>query len=347
MLRALEEELANTLRTRSRADMERLLADEFVLRGSPDVDRATWMDEALRRCWGERFDIERFDTRAEESTALVSFVLTFHVHPDTCQPGTFRSLITDIWTRDAGAWRLRLRHASAVGDGVALQFAAVPDTPPRWVLLSELSFVSTAGNTSTTSAGAASDLTRQTAASSTQLRFAFITTEADEMTQARATTFQARHGITLRKQLEVFGRTAYLRDRFAGIDDRVSAEAGVAVKTGRPPRHSLTLESGVGFTAEERVAAATLRFATATGTARYRWQIAPGTDVRDELAVTADVTESRNWRAANAAALNVALTRLLSLKISNDFEYRNLPVLNFRRADVRTSAAVVVTLRAR
>jgi putative salt-induced outer membrane protein YdiY len=113
------------------------------------------------------------------------------------------------------------------------------------------------------------------------------------------------------------------------------------------PRHQLTFEGGVGFTAEERVAADTLRFATGTGTARYVWQVATGSEFREEVGLIADLGEGRNWRAANAAALSVALTRLLSLKISNDIEYRNLPVFGFRRTDMRTAAAIVLTLRAR
>jgi hypothetical protein len=35
------------------------------------------------------------------------------------------------------------------------------------------------------------------------------------------------------------------------------------------------------------------------------------------------------------------------LKVPNDIEYRNLPVMGFERTDVRTAAAVVLTLRAR
>ena len=326
--------------------MERLLAQDFVLRGTPDVDRDAWIKEALARCWGDRFDIDDFDARIDGSTAVTSFVLTFHVNPETCAPGILRSMITDVWAREGDTWRLRIRHSTApVGPGVAAQFGVVPEVPPRWVLLSELSFVSTAGNTETATIGAASDLARQTPASSSRFRLAFVSTSANDVTQARATTLQARHGITLRENLEVFGRGGYARDRFAGIDNRAAVDAGLAWTTGRQPRHQVTLEAGAGFTAEDRVAADTLRFATGTGTARYVWQIAAGTELREEAAFTADLGDGRNWRGANSAAISVALNRLLSLKVSNEFEYRNLPVLGFRRSDSRTAAAVVLALR--
>jgi putative salt-induced outer membrane protein YdiY len=346
VLRTLEGELAETLRTKARADMERLLADNFVLRATPDVDRESWIREALDRCWGDRFDIDEFRVRVDGPTAVTSFVLTSQVNPVTCGPATLRSLITDVWVREGDSWRLSIRHSSAAGNGLAVQYAVVPDAPPRWLWSSELSFVSTAGNTSTRTTGLGSDLGRQTDRSSSHLRFAYVSSSADDVTQARATALQARHAVNLRPHLAVFGRGAYARDRFAGIDNRVALDVGLAYTTGRAPRHQLTFEGGAGFTAEDRVAADTLRFATVTGTARYVWQLAVGSELREEAAIIADLSESQNWRAANAAAIVVAINRRLSLKVSNDIEYRNLPVFGFRRTDARTAADLVITLRA-
>jgi len=214
-------------------------------------------------------------------------------------------------------------------------------------LLSELSFVSTAGNTSTTTTGLASDLTRQTDASTSHLRFAYVSSVVDDVTEARATTVQGRHAINLREHFAFFARAGYTRDRFAGIDNRVGVDVGLAYTTGRAPRHQLTFEGGAGFTAEDRIAEETLRFATATGTVRYVWQIAAGSELRDEAGIISDLSDGQNWRAANAAALSVAITQLLSLKVSNEVEYRNLPVTGFERTDVRTAAAVVLSLRKR
>ena len=346
VLRKLEQELADTFRTKARADMERLLAATFVLRATPDVDRETWIREALGRCWGDRFDIDEFTTRLDGPTAITSFVLTSYVNPETCQPATIRSLITDLWQRDGDTWRLNLRHSSAAGSGIAAQFAVVPDTP-RWLVLSELSFVSTAGNTSTRTTGLASDLTRKTDRSASHVRFTYISSVSDDVTQARATTLQARHGYNLREHLAIFARGGYTRDRFAGIDNRIALDVGLAYTVGKAPRHQLTFEGGVGYTAEDRIEEETLRFATGTGTARYVWQIATGSEFREEVAFISDLSEADNWRAGNAAALSVAINRLLSLKVSNDVEYRNLPVTGFERTDVRTSAAVVLTLRRR
>ena len=347
-LLARERALAATLGTRARDDMERLLADDFVLRGSPDVPRETWIREALTRCWGDRFDIDDFSARVEGDTAVASFLLTFYVHPDTCAPAVLRSLVTDVWTRVGDVWRLRVRHSSAPpAGGVASQFGLVPEIPPRWILSSELSLVATAGNTSTRTLGAGSDLRHQQGGATSRLQFTYVSSVAEGVTRARATTFQGRHGIRIRQGVEIFGRAAYARDVFAGIGNRAAFDGGVAVSTGRPPRHRVTLEGGAGATVEDRIGVETLRFGAGTGTVRYAWQVAAGSELQEELSVTVDLGRPANWRATNALALSLGLTRLLSLKVASGVEYRHQPVPGFRRADMRTSAALVVTFRAR
>lgn len=36
--------------------LDALLSDDFVLRSSPDVDRDTWIENAVALCWSDRFD---------------------------------------------------------------------------------------------------------------------------------------------------------------------------------------------------------------------------------------------------------------------------------------------------
>lgn len=345
-LRALERALVDTLATRSRADMERLLADDYVLRGAPDIDRETWIREALARCWGTRFDIDDFRARIEGDAAIASFILTFYVHPETCAPGVLRSLVTDVWTREDGRWRLRVRHSSAPpAGGLAAQFGVVPERPPRWVLSSELSMVATAGNASTRTLGLAAEFTHQSDRTASRIQASYVSSEAGAVTSARATTFQARHGFKLQPALEVFGRVGYARDRFAGIGNRASLDLGFGYTTGRERRHRLTVEGAGGFTSEDRIPAETLRFGAGTGTIRYIWQMAAGSTLQDELSLVADFGEARNWRATNALGLTLGLTHVLSLKVSSGVEYRNLPVPGFRRTDLRTSAALVLVWR--
>lgn len=347
-LLGLEHALATTLLTRDRAVMERLLDDAFVLRSEPDTNRATWMDNAVARCWGDRFEIADFKTHASEDIAVTSFELTLHVNPATCQPATIRSLVTDVWVLTENGWRLRVRHSGppvAATSGVAGQYALLPQRAPTWKLNGELSFVATGGTTSTRTLGLASDLWHQEAGKTTRVQVSFVTSEADNATRARVIDSQARHGVTVGDGLDVFGRVAYTRDRFAGIASRTVLESGVSWTAADTPVHTLALEASGGFTAEAQIGSPDQRFAVTTGAMSYRRKITPTSEINDDVSVTADLVSIDNWRMRNALNFQATLTRLLSLKLSHAFEYRNVPVPGFGRLDTRTSASLVFSFR--
>jgi putative salt-induced outer membrane protein len=343
----LERALAGTLQTRDRGVMESLLDEDFVLRSEPDIGRATWIDNALTKCWGDRFEITNFTVHEQKDARVATFTLTMYVNPANCQQATIRSLITDVWIAHEGAWRLRVRHSGPpiASTSVAGQFGFTPQPTPRWKVDSELSFVGTAGNTSTQTVGLASDLVHQRERTTSRVQASLVSSETDGIARARAMDIQARHSVDLRDALAIFGRLTYARDRFAGIDSRVALDMGVAYTAVDSPVHTLTLEAGGGITSEGRVETEDLRFAVATGTLAYGRKITPGLEVRDELGLTADLMSGSNWRAKNALTLQATLTRMLSVKLSHAIEHRHEPVPGFGRTDSRTSAALVFSFR--
>lgn len=349
-VRLLESTLVEAMHARDRERLESVLAADFVLRGAPDIDRETWLQNAITLCWGERSDIESFRARRQGRVVIASFELTFYVDPGSCQAAVVRSLVTDIWVREPDGWRLKVRHAGAPpassGD-IAAQYRIVPEPPPTWEASTEFSAVATGGNTSTRTLGLGAQLTHRTARQRTELRTRFLTSQVDDVTSAQALTADGRHGFNLTERFQVFGETSYARDRFAGIDDRVTGTAGVAYTVPLPRTQSLTLEGGLGWTTEQRLDLATLRFATATGAVDYTWTIVPGTELREEAAFNADLESSANWRTSNTTALRVTLTRVLSLRASHAIEYRRTPVAGFGRSDMRTAVAIVFSMTRR
>jgi putative salt-induced outer membrane protein len=343
---ANERALAAAMHVREAAPLERLLAGDFVLRGAPDVDRTTWIRNALTLCWGSRSDIDHFDVRDFGDVVVASFELTFYVDPATCQPAVLRSLVTDTWVRRVDGWMLAVRHSAAPPvSGVAGQFGAVPQAPPTWEVTGELSLVATGGNSSTRTLGAGSDMTHRGRRVTTLASIAFITSEADAITRARSLSMHARPAVRLGPRTELFVRGAFERDRFAGIAGRITTDAGLSYTAPLPRRQSLRLEAGAGFTSEERLAAADARSGVLTGALGYGWIVRPGSEVRQDVAVTSDLTAARNYRGTSTTEIALTVTRLVSLKASMAIEYRNRPVPGFRRTDMRTAAALVLTFR--
>lgn len=341
-IRTNERALADALHARDGARLDGLLAPDFVMRGAPDLDRDAWMTNAAALCWGDRSDIEGFTARPLGDIVVATFELTFYTDPVSCQPAVLRSLITDVWRRGPDRWRLAVRHsAPPPAPGVAGQFGLVPEVPPRWEATSDLSLVATAGNTSTRTLGLGAAVVHRADGSNTRGSVAFVTSDADGLTRARSLTTQARHGRRLRPALELFGRAGFARDRFAGIEGRLTGEGGLAYLAPLSPAHKLTAEGSLGVVAEERLDAIDLRFASLNGALSYLWTFRPGAEFTEEMGITADLETGSNWRGTSATALSVRLTRLLSLKLSHALEYRHLPVPGFGRTDTRTAAAVV------
>ncbi len=347
-LMAREQALVAALQARDQPAMEQLLDDQFVLRANPDINRSTWIQNAVTHCWGDRFEMSGIKADVQDAVGIVTFELTLHVNPVNCQPATIRSLITDVWVYADGGWRLRVRHSGptpAAPSGIASQYGLLPQLPPTWIVASELSFVGTGGNTSTQTLGLNGSVIHQLVGASTRAQVSFITSEANHVTQARSIDMQARHGVDVREGLGVFGRVAYTRDRFAGLSNRASVDSGLSYTAVDTPLQTLTLEGTGGFTAENHIGSPNLRYALASGSLGYWRKITPLADVRDDVSFSADLMSAPNWRTTNALTFQATLTHLLSLKLAQSFEYRNVPVPGFKRLDTRTSVSLVFSFR--
>ena len=75
------EYLADGLHARDRVQLESLLAEDYVLRGSPDIDRETWLQNAVKLCWGDRSSLNQFRARHQDDVVIASFEFTFYVNP--------------------------------------------------------------------------------------------------------------------------------------------------------------------------------------------------------------------------------------------------------------------------
>jgi putative salt-induced outer membrane protein YdiY len=346
-IRASEEALAKGLHARNRSQLESLLAPDFVLRSTPDIDRETWLRNAVGLCWGDRSDIQTFKARSLNGVVVATFELTFYVDPATCRPSVLRSLVTDVWARREGRWQLLVRHSAAPPEGsdVASQYGVVPEPPPKWDGNSELSILATGGNTSTRSIGVGSDLTHRNAGRTSAASIAFFTNDIDGVTEARSITARTRHGIQVRDRLEIFGEGSYRRDRFAGVDDRFVLTGGVSYAATFRRSHVITADGGFGFTNEDRLDGRHLRFATATGTVHYAWEMKPKAAFTQEIRLNADLNAAANWHGTTRTSVTVTVSRILSLRFSHALEYRNAPVTGFGRTDTRTAAALVFSFR--
>ena len=336
-----EEQLAAALIVKDVATFERLLADDFVLRGAPDVDRATWITNAVELCWGDTFDISDLLVGTDsDHQAVVTFVLTTPLDPGTCAPAIVRSLVTDVWRREPDGWRLVLRHSGPTG-GVAQQFTRIEPPPPRWERTGELSLVGTGGNTDTQTLGVGGAILWRPGAWVTQARTAYVRSSNASVDTAESLVIDLRQSHQVSERVDIHASAAYLADRFAGIDHRTTVAAGVGWLAFDAASQSLTLDVGAGVTNEVRLATDDLTFPVGTLGVLYRWQLSRTSVFTQQALVTADLGNAANWRLQNSANVTVTVTRLLSFKLGHELRRTNQPVPGFRTTDTVLSAALV------
>lgn len=343
-LRAAEEQLAAALVAKDAGTLERLLAPGFVMRGAPDITRGEWIANALKLCWGERADISDFRVvDATADPALVTFVLTTGRDPVSCERATVRSLITDVWERRDGAWQLVLRHSGPAG-GVAAQFAAEAAPPPLLEGSAELSLVDTGGNADTQTVGSGGSLIWRPGVWTTDARVSFVRSMAGGVETAKTFTAGVRQSRALSPRLDVFARAEHLANEFAGIDNRVSLDAGLGYRWLEGPAHTLRTDAGAGYSRETRLSGDDLSFALATAGAAYQWTVTSALTLADTTLFTASLQDGEDWRFRNMFSITSSLARRLSIKVSHEINVANAPAPGFGRTDTVLSAALVLGL---
>jgi len=341
-VRALEDALARGLVEKDRAALDGLLAPGFVLRGNPDVDRATWLDNAVSLCWGDEATIDEFSIVSLGDGIVATFTLTTDRHPTTCEPAVVRSVITDLWRPTGGAWRLVLRQSGPGGTKIEQQAEVSEPPPPRWETSGELSFVSTSGNTSTQTLGVHGDVTNRSGAWLSTGKVAFVRAETDGEENARSLGIDGRVSRDLTPRVGLFGHAGYLRDTFAGIEHRVGVDGGLTWTFVALEPHELALDAGVGYTHESRLEEADKSFATGTLALAYKWAITDTAEIANDAGFTANLQDGPDWRFTDTVSVSAALNRTLSLKVSYQVKHLNRPVPGFKKTDAIASAAIVV-----
>jgi putative salt-induced outer membrane protein len=225
----------------------------------------------------------------------------------------------------------------------APQTPPAPTTPPPlWERKAELSLVGTTGNTDTQTIGAGASLVWRPAPWTTEAKVAFVRNEANDELTARSLVADFRQARALTERVDAFVRLGYLSNEFAGIDARTSIDGGIAYKLLTGPIHTLRVDTGLGYSHEDRINAPDLSFVLANFGSAYKWQISPTADITEAAILSLSLEDADDRRFSNTFALTAALTRLFSLKLSHELKFTNAPVPDFEKTDTQLSVALVV-----
>lgn len=220
---------------------------------------------------------------------------------------------------------------------------ASAQTPARpWTDAADFSAILTTGNSETKNFAlsnkyvykwSVSDFTFDAAALRTATTVRTLTnpdgtvTETDTSdTTAESYALGAKYRHEISGSLFWYASSAWLRNRFAGIDDRESAGAGVGYRFFKTDVQSLVGETGLDYTDESRVGGDSASFAGARAYLAYERLLSKTSKLTTDLEVLENIDDTKDLRAKSVTALTASLNARTALKLSYTLLFDNQPV---------------------
>jgi putative salt-induced outer membrane protein len=220
-----------------------------------------------------------------------------------------------------------------------------PPPPPLWFGKLNFSFLSTSGNTDTTSIGGAAEVNYNPKPWLFTFKGAYLYSATEGVTTAQATTLGLRASRDLTERLDVFVGAGYLKNTFSGINNLYSVDGGVGYKLFNTPTQFLRVEGGVGWTSEEDIVVGVVlpsrSYANARAALNYKWQFTKSAAFTNDFGFLADLDNTANWFITNKAAITADISSIFALQASWTLLYRNQPVIGFGNTDTATAVGIV------
>lgn len=240
-----------------------------------------------------------------------------------------------------------------IGAGMLLVGAgglAAQEEVGGWEAKTELSFVQTGGNASASTLGLANLFTRDWGSTQIKIDFGGVRTETTRFTRTATGTAdnfnvtettnselsaenyfaRTRLDRKLSDRTSVFGQTGWLRNTFAGLDNRFVTVAGIANQWVDTDQQKLRTAYGVTFTKQDDVVPnpdISDTFVGAQFTSEFWRQLTETAEWTSTLVVDGNGDDTSDIRADWVNALGVSMSDRLALKTTLQLLFDNQPSL--------------------
>lgn len=216
--------------------------------------------------------------------------------------------------------------------------------PPRLEASAQFTFLDTRGNATSQSLGAGGDVIWRPDPWTLTAKAAFTQNETEGELTARSLTGLLRGSRALSERLSAYGQYDYLRDVFAGVEQRHVIEAGLSYLALNSAPHTLRFDAGLGYLYEERPEEK-LDSTTLSLAAGYRWAISPTSELTYAPRFLLPLAETDAWKFDQEVALAVAINTSLALKLSHTLRYSAEPPEGFETTDTVMAVSLVAKLK--
>jgi putative salt-induced outer membrane protein len=242
-----------------------------------------------------------------------------------------------------------------IGCGAALAQEAppcpCPEPPPPpdpiWFGKANFSFLSTSGNTDTTSIGGGAELNYNPKPWLFTLKGGYLYSQTDGLVTAESIVVGLRGTRDITPRFYVFAGGGYLRNTFSGIDALWTVDGGGGYKLFDGPSQFLKAEGGVGWSNETDIIADVIQpsrsYANARAGLYYKWQFTKTAAFTNDFTYLLDLDDTENYFITNKAAITAEISKIFALQASWTLLWRNQPVVGFGHTDTATAVGIVAT----
>ena len=222
-----------------------------------------------------------------------------------------------------------------------------PPPDPLWFGKANFSFLSTSGNTDTTSIGAGAEVNYNPKPFLFTLKGAYLYSQTDGEATAESTVASMRGNYDITPRFYVFAGAGYLRNTFSGIDSLWSVDGGAGYKLFDGPAQFLKAEGGVGWANEKDIIDDVIQpsrsYANVRAALYYKWQFTKNAAFTNDFSYLLDLDDTANYFIANKAAITADISKVFALQASWTLLWRNQPVEGFGHTDTATAVGIVAT----
>jgi putative salt-induced outer membrane protein YdiY len=224
----------------------------------------------------------------------------------------------------------------------AVAQTAPPEPPPVWDTSLSASFVSTSGNTDTTTLGSDYSLHRRWPVWQIETTASAVRTSDTGVTTAEryVGAFRADRKLTSVVALSSGERAEH--DRFSGLELRSVLDGGVVWKVVHQSHWTLESTTSLAWNHDDPTTGPTTDHPIGLLQALSKIPLGSAGDTTARFTFYPDFADSANYRSEAEATLQASMNSHLALKFGYLWRYSHVPIEGFKRADNTTTASLVL-----
>ncbi len=214
--------------------------------------------------------------------------------------------------------------------------------PKKWKDAAELSYVQTTGNSKTSTISFKNLYNRDWRKAALELNAGGLGSKNRGIETAEQYNASEKISLKMPGKNYAFQKTAWEKNRFAGISNRYDMGFGVGRHFLETADDQLSAEAGGGYVFEDRSGAVNRAFGAYRGYGKYIRTLSPTANASQDLEYMGNFNYPAGYRMNAETALVTSISTHFSLKASYQWKYSNSPGAAFNKTDTMTAMALIV-----